>query len=811
MSRITQFADLAASVNNVPGNISVQAPNVVISSGNVVFESGNSIIFNTNTTTSGMSITTTGQVLIGTSSTSSGKTNWQVITSASGVGTEWANPIIVTQAYATLAAGAAPVGITVDNSANIYTVNYNNTISKITAQGVTIQNFATLVSNAYPNTIVIDTLGNLYTLNTNNTVSKIAPNGSVAQVFANLTAGAGPVDMAIDPANNLYIANNINRTIVQIAPNGFTQVWATLSSNPIALATDLNSNVYVLNSNGTISKIDNTQTVTQNWATLTGFSPTCITTDLAGNVYTGNGNFTISKISPAATVINAWASLAASYSPVAIIIDVYGNVYTANSNNTVAKFTSNGVLAQNYANLATGAGPSGIIIDTFGFAYTSNQTNNTVSKIVSAGGANVAALPGGGITISSFTGSIGSEVYTTNMFINSVGNVGIGTSTVAAGNALALYGGNLYVNNSVQAINLNLSGSVGVGTSSPAAAVDVYNSIVLQGTGNQAYITLRDNSAGLQGTRIQTAAGTTNFQNDNTGGGSYTTRMTLDAYGNLLVGTQTVAYATTGRAVFNLSGSQQSLIALSVGGSSRGFWYTDGSNNYMSSDATGGSFSIGTGSSNPLQFTVNNTIRAQFTSSGQFLVNTGLTPSGPNVWQVIASPQGGGTQWSYGSSGGGGNVTALSGGGLLFSTYTGFIGAETYSTQLSILASGLVGTANVGGVNSTTTALGFIGRPTSSISSPYTFALSDQGKQVYITSATTVTIPANSSVPFPVGSVLYVIAGPGAGSSIAITSDTMYFGGSAGTTGTRTLAAYGIATITKVTATVWFITGVGLT
>jgi hypothetical protein len=46
--------------------------------------------------------------------------------------------------------------------------------------------------------------------------------------------------------------------------------------------------------------------------------------------------------------------------------------------------------------------------------------------------------------------------------------------------------------------------------------------------------------------------------------------------------------------------------------------------------------------------------------------------------------------------------------------------------------------------------------------------------------------------------------------TIAITTDTMYLAGT-GTTGSRTLAAYGVATAIKVTSTSWIISGNGLT
>jgi hypothetical protein len=53
------------------------------------------------------------------------------------------------------------------------------------------------------------------------------------------------------------------------------------------------------------------------------------------------------------------------------------------------------------------------------------------------------------------------------------------------------------------------------------------------------------------------------------------------------------------------------------------------------------------------------------------------------------------------------------------------------------------------------------------------------------------------------------IAAVGATVTIA-NNDTMYLVG-AGTSGSRTLAAYGMATAIKVAATTWFINGSGLT
>jgi hypothetical protein len=100
-------------------------------------------------------------------------------------------------------------------------------------------------------------------------------------------------------------------------------------------------------------------------------------------------------------------------------------------------------------------------------------------------------------------------------------------------------------------------------------------------------------------------------------------------------------------------------------------------------------------------------------------------------------------------------------------------------------------------------------------SAAYTLAIDDAGKHIFHPSADTTartwTIPANASVAFPIGTAVTFVNQNGAGViTIAITTDTMRLAG-AGTTGSRTLAANGIATALKVTATEWLISGTGLT
>jgi hypothetical protein len=95
----------------------------------------------------------------------------------------------------------------------------------------------------------------------------------------------------------------------------------------------------------------------------------------------------------------------------------------------------------------------------------------------------------------------------------------------------------------------------------------------------------------------------------------------------------------------------------------------------------------------------------------------------------------------------------------------------------------------------------------------YTLATTDIGKHIYHAAgagAAIYTIPANSAVPFEIGTTFTFINLSTTAPTIAITTDTMYLAGT-GTTGTRTLAQYGVATAIKITATSWIISGSGLT
>lgn len=134
---------------------------------------------------------------------------------------------------------------------------------------------------------------------------------------------------------------------------------------------------------------------------------------------------------------------------------------------------------------------------------------------------------------------------------------------------------------------------------------------------------------------------------------------------------------------------------------------------------------------------------------------------------------------------------------------------------------GTVGATGATGNNGNSGATGNTGPtgPTTldqnSKSAAYTTILTDAGKHIYHPSADTTarvwTIDSNANVAYPIGTTITFVNDTSAGViTIAITSDTLVLAG-AGTTGSRTLAANGMATALKVTSTRWIINGTGLT
>jgi hypothetical protein len=154
--------------------------------------------------------------------------------------------------------------------------------------------------------------------------------------------------------------------------------------------------------------------------------------------------------------------------------------------------------------------------------------------------------------------------------------------------------------------------------------------------------------------------------------------------------------------------------------------------------------------------------------------------------------------------------------GILKGT-SGVLSAATAGTDF-VAPSGALGTPSSGTLTNCTAdgtdAVGFRNVPIASKSAAYTTVLADSGKVIFHPStdanARTFTIDSNANVAYALGTVLTFINMTSQAVTIAITSDTMYLAGT-GTTGSRTLAQYGMASAIKMTSTTWIVSGSGLT
>lgn len=285
-----------------------------------------------------------------------------------------------------------------------------------------------------------------------------------------------------------------------------------------------------------------------------------------------------------------------------------------------------------------------------------------------------------------------------------------------------------------------------------------------------------------------------------------------------------VAQSFTG-GLISVSGSPvttSGTLALTVAGTSGGIPYFSTASTWASSAALtqyGVVYGGGAGAS-PVA-TANGT-------TGQVLTaTTGGAPS----WASTVSPANGGTgvannaastltiSGAYATTL---TVTAATGVTLpTTGTLATLAGTETLTNKTltsPTLTTPALGTPASGNLSSCTAdgtdQVGFKNIPQNSQSAAYTLVLADAGKHIFHPStdanARTYTIPANSSVAYPIGTALTFINMTSQVVTIAITTDTMYLS-SAGTTGSRSLAQYGSATAVKMTSTTWLISGSGLT
>jgi len=341
-----------------------------------------------------------------------------------------------------------------------------------------------------------------------------------------------------------------------------------------------------------------------------------------------------------------------------------------------------------------------------------------------------------------------------------------------------------------------LNGGTGVTTSTGTGNVVLSNSPTLvtpalgtPASGNLAnctFPTLNQNTTG-------TAAGLSTTLAVSSGG----TGQTSYTDGQLLIGNttgNTLAKATltagTGISITNGSGT----ISIAATGAS-------GTVTSVAQSFTGGIISVG---------------GSPITSSGTLALTVAGTSGGIPYFTS-------GTAWAT-SAALAANAIVLGGGAgvapATTTTGTGVVtalGVNTGTAGAFVVNGGALGTPSSGTLSSTTVdgtnGVGYINIPQNAQTGSYTLVAGDAGKHIYhaaAAAAATYTIPANASVAYAIGTAVTFINMSTNNVTVSITTDTLYLGGT-GTTGSRTLAQYGVATAVKMTSTTWVITGSGLT
>jgi len=154
-----------------------------------------------------------------------------------------------------------------------------------------------------------------------------------------------------------------------------------------------------------------------------------------------------------------------------------------------------------------------------------------------------------------------------------------------------------------------------------------------------------------------------------------------------------------------------------------------------------------------------------------------------------------------------GEPTTLAGYGI-----TDALSAATAATTYAPIASPtFTGTVTIPDSAAAPFTAGYLDVPQSLKTANHQLVLADRGKSVVMNgSSLTLTVPANGTVAFPIGTAIVVININATSLSVAITTDTMTLVNTT-TTGTRTLARNAMATLVKVGATNWIIAGLGVT
>ena len=281
---------------------------------------------------------------------------------------------------------------------------------------------------AAPVGVAVDVSGNVYVSSiTNGTVQEIPAAGG-----APVTIGSGlgsPYEIAVDAAGNVYVANFSGATVEKIPAGGGTPVaLGSGFTNPTGVAVDAAGDVFVADYSASAVK----EIPVNGGAIITigsGFSgPTGVAVDGSGNVYVADyGNNAVKEV-PAGggtpVVLGSGFS-----SPFDVAVDPEGNIFVADyGNNAVKEIPAGGTVVSLLSGFIT---PTGVTVDGSGNLYVADYGNSAVKKIKPVGGYYIWPFLPAGL---SFSGSSG-VVSGTPTAVSPATNYTVTAYNAAGGNA----------------------------------------------------------------------------------------------------------------------------------------------------------------------------------------------------------------------------------------------------------------------------------------------------------------------------------------------------------------------------------------
>lgn len=211
-----------------------------------------------------------------------------------------------------------------------------------------------------------------------------------------------PSGIAVDANSNLY-AINLQSVLLKVNSAGkFVTQWGSIGTDngqfksPEGLAVDSYGNVYVADTgNNRIQKFDASGTYLGQWGSSGGGNgqfarPVGLAIDSSGNVYVADAdNFRVQMFNSSGGYLAQWGSFGSGNGQFegisAIAVDCTGSVYVTESTNRIQKFTSTGSFLLQWGSAGTGNGQfsgslQGIAADCSGNVYVSDTNAHRIEK-----------------------------------------------------------------------------------------------------------------------------------------------------------------------------------------------------------------------------------------------------------------------------------------------------------------------------------------------------------------------------------------------------------------------------------------------